>query len=113
MTHFENARRIAKLLDSRFSLFGFKFGIEPLIGLMPGLGDTLTLFLSSYIVYTGISMKLPRAAIIQMMVNVGIDYLVGIVPIIGDLGDFMFKANDRNIKILEKFKDVQEGEIIH
>ena len=113
MQHLKNAQRIAKLLDSQFSILGFKFGLEPLIGLLPGLGDTITLFLSLYLFYVALQLKIPRTALIQMLFNIGFDFLVGSVPVVGDLADFFYKANTKNLQILERYAKPEEGKIIH
>ena len=103
MKHFKIAKKISKLLDSQFSILGRRFGIEPLIGLIPWVGDTVTLFLSLYIVYAAISMKVPHKLVVQMLKNVVVDYLVGLIPIVGDVIDFLYKANDKNFKILSRY----------
>lgn len=113
MDHLKNAQRLAKLLDSQFSILGFKFGLEPIIGLLPGLGDVITLILSLYLFYIAVQMKLPKSALIQMMVNIGMDFFIGTVPVIGDLADFFYKANSKNLRILERFaSEVEEGTVI-
>lgn len=114
MNHLKNARRVAKLLDSQFNILGFKFGLEPIIGLIPGLGDAITLILSLYLFYIAIQMKLPASVLVQMLLNIGLDFFIGTVPIVGDIADFFYQANSRNLRILELYfeGEVQEGEVI-
>jgi hypothetical protein len=94
--------RLADLLDSRFRIPGTKirFGLDGLIGLVPGIGDTLTLLPSAWLVWRAWQMGLPRRDIARMAANTGVDYAVGLVPILGDIFDVAFKGNRRNIAIL-------------
>lgn len=98
--HLKIASRLAKLLDSQFKIFGKSFGIDPIIGLLPIVGDFVPLILSSYIVWIGYSLKVAKSKLVRMILNVVIDYALGIVPIIGDFADFGFKSNDLNLKII-------------
>lgn len=98
--HLKNAYRISQLLDSKFNILGFRFGLDPLIGLIPGLGDTLTAILSLYLVYIGVRMNLSLSKIMLMIFNIILDYVIGIIPVIGDLTDFVFKSFERNYLIL-------------
>lgn len=109
------ARSLTKLLDGQFSVLGFKFGIDPLIGLIPGIGDVLSLLLSLYVVWIGFQMKIPIESLRTMIGNVVIDFILGSVPAVGDVADFIYKANSRNMKILETFvkgEQVVEGEVV-
>jgi hypothetical protein len=112
MTHLKNAQRVAKLLDSQFNILGFKFGLEPIIGLVPGLGDAITLLLSLYLFYIALEMKLPKAALVQMLINIGVDFFVGTVPVVGDIIDFFYQANSKNLQIIEKYSGIEEGKVI-
>lgn len=99
----KNTKRLAKLLDSQFSIFGFKFGLEPVVGLIPGIGDIVALIFSLSILAVGIYMKLPFRALVRIAINILFDFLIGIMPIAGDVADTIFKANLKNIEILERF----------
>jgi len=101
--HLKNAERIAKLLDSKFNILGLKFGIEPLIGAIPIIGDNITFIMSLYLVWIGVKMSIPKKELQKMTLNILVDYVVGIIPIFGDVADFFYKANDRNFKILSKY----------
>ena len=94
--------RLADLLDSRFRLpgTGIRFGLDGLLGLVPGIGDTLTLLPSAWLVWRAWQLGLPRSDIARMATNTGVDYAVGLVPILGDIFDVAFKGNRRNIAIL-------------
>ena len=94
--------RLADLLDSRFRLpgTGIRFGLDGLLGLVPGIGDTLVLAPSAWLVWRAWQLGVPRADIARMAANTGVDYAVGLVPILGDIFDVAFKGNRRNVAIL-------------
>lgn len=97
-------RKLANLLDTAVRLpGGFRVGANSIIGLAPGVGDAITTALAGYIVYEAWQMGVPRHALMRMIGNVAIDGVVGSVPVLGDLFDVAFKANVRNIAILEKY----------
>ncbi len=97
-------RRIAWLVDGAFRIPGlrFRFGLNSLIGLVPGGGDAVLGVVSLYIVYEAHRLGLPRAKLMQMLGNVALEVGVGSIPILGDLFDMTLKANLRNIAILER-----------
>ncbi len=113
-THIRLATALTKLLDSQFKFLNFRFGLDPLIGLIPGIGDIITFLLSFYLVWIGMQMKLPEKEIETMIRNVVFDFILGLIPVIGDIGDFVFKANAKNLKILKRYQysSVIEGIII-
>jgi len=79
------------------------YGVDPLIGLLlPGVGDILGAIIGLYIISIAQRRGLSRAAIARMVLNLGLDTLVGAIPLVGDIGDFLFKANDKNLRILEQ-----------
>jgi Domain of unknown function (DUF4112) len=96
---------IANLLDQAFRIPGtnFRFGIDPLLGLVPGAGDLATALLGLYGVLVARQLGAPRVIQGRMLLNLGIDALAGTVPVIGDLFDFGFKAHVRNRVLLEKW----------
>src|SRR5688500_725612 len=100
--HLEIARKIAALQETRFSIWKFKFGLDPIIGLIPGLGDFLTTGLSFYLVFVAILHQIPPRRIVQMTTYVLLDFIVGSIPLIGDLLDFAVKPNIKNLAILER-----------
>lgn len=95
------SKRIATLLDAEFGVGKFRIGLDPLIGVLPVAGDTLALTLSSYIVLTAFKFNAPVGVKFRMVFNLMLDYLVGSIPILGDIFDVAYKANVRNIKLLE------------
>lgn len=100
--HLNIVRRITKLLEVEFSIFKFKFGIDPLLGLIPGLGDIFSAVLSLYIVFVAILHKIPVLKIIHIVFNILVDLVVGSIPLLGDALDFVIKPNIKNLAILEK-----------
>ncbi|MBU4527792.1 DUF4112 domain-containing protein [Hoeflea sp.] len=96
--------RLAKMLDSRFRLPGttIRFGFDSIIGLVPGIGDTLMAAPSAWIIWRGHKMGLGKRHLARMIANTGIDYVIGSVPVIGDIFDVGFKANLRNLSILRE-----------
>lgn len=96
-------RKIAKLLDTSIGIPGTKirFGLEPILGLIPGGGDLITALISAYSIYLATSFGLEKAEIFKMVKNVAIDTALGSVPIVGDIFDAYFKSNIRNLEILE------------
>lgn len=95
---------VARLLDGAFTIPGtpIRFGIDPLIGLIPGGGDTIATALSGYIVYEAYRAGLPREALLRMIVNIVIDLIVGLVPVLGDVADVFWRANQRNLAIFDE-----------
>lgn len=112
--HFKVAKMLAHLLDEQFKIGGFSFGLDPLLDFLPGIGDFLALLLSFYIVWIAKQANVPGNEVTVMIRNISIDFILGLIPIVGYAGDFVFKANMRNIKILEKYisSSVIEGQIV-
>lgn len=98
------ARVIARLLDSAVRVPGtnMRFGIDPVLGLVPGLGDLAGALCSGYIVLLGARLGAPRMVIVRMLGNVAIDTMGGSLPLVGDLFDAGFKSNNRNVVLLER-----------
>ncbi|MEX2015297.1 MAG: DUF4112 domain-containing protein [Candidatus Hydrogenedentales bacterium] len=95
-------RALADLLDSKFAIPGtnFRFGLDPILGLIPGVGDAVSMALSAYIISQAQRLGLPRHVMARMVLNVLIDGLIGSIPLVGDVFDVLFKANRRNLKLL-------------
>ncbi|HET6579615.1 MAG TPA: DUF4112 domain-containing protein [Gemmatimonadales bacterium] len=101
----DHLHRVGYLLDNSIGIPGtrFRLGLESLIGLVPGIGDAVAGLLSLYIIVEAHRLGVPRALLARMGWNVAIDTLVGEVPILGDLFDIGFKANLRNLALLDGF----------
>jgi hypothetical protein len=111
----ERLRFIAWLLDSSIPIPGTRFtiGIEALIGLVPFLGDLIGVLASSYLIAEAHRLGVKRAVLLRMALNVAIEGLVGIVPFLGDAFDAVWKANVRNVRLLEAWaarpREVERG----
>jgi hypothetical protein len=95
---------LASLLDTAFLVPGtnIRFGVDALIGLIPGIGDAVTTLMSLYIVQEARALGAPRHLIARMRVNVALDGVIGAVPLLGDAFDVMWRANRRNMALLQK-----------
>lgn len=100
----DRLRRLSHILDNAIPIpgTGYRIGLDPILGLFPGGGDTVTGAMGAYIIVEAARMGLPRKVIGQMVGNIVFDSLAGIVPVVGDLFDVGWKANVRNIALLEK-----------
>lgn len=96
--------RLARLLDSQFRVPGtsLRFGVEPLLGLVPGLGDAAGLALSSAVIVQAVRLGARGATVARMVLNVAIDTVFGSIPLLGSVFDFAFKANNRNLALLQR-----------
>ena len=99
----ERLRRLAWLLDSSIPVPGTRFtvGIDALIGLFPVIGDLIGAVLSSFILAEAARLGAARSVLLRMALNIGLESLVGMVPFAGDIFDAAFKANQRNVRLLE------------
>jgi hypothetical protein len=97
------ARLLARLLDDAIPIPGtsYRIGIDPLLGLVPGIGDALGALLSTWLLLVASRLGAPPAVLARMGLNVAIDALVGVVPLAGDLFDAGWKANARNLRLVE------------
>jgi hypothetical protein len=91
-------------MDTAFEVpgLGWRFGLDPIIGLFPFFGDLVTSFISLYILAVAQHYQIPRSTKLRMGLNIAVDYVVGAIPIVGNFFDFAWKANDRNLKLLER-----------
>lgn len=96
-------RRVAWALDSAFRVPGtrYRVGLDPIIGLVPGLGDALPALFSAAVLWEAYRLGIPRVVQVRMLVNAAVDGVLGFVPLAGDLADLAFKANARNFALLE------------
>jgi hypothetical protein len=92
------------LLDNAIPIPGtnWKIGLDPIIGLIPGVGDMIGAVLSGYIVLEAVRAEVPAFTLARMLVNVGIDTLLGAVPALGDVFDAAWKSNVMNVALLER-----------
>lgn len=99
----ERLRYLSNLWDNALGVPGTKLrvGIESIVGLLPVGGDLIGLLLSCYILFDAIQFDLPKTILLRMVANIIIDAIVGVVPFFGDLFDTAWKANTRNVDLLE------------
>lgn len=105
----ERLHRLAHRMDSAFRVpvIGMRVGWDSVVGLVPGVGDVLTLGPAAYILLRAHRLGAPRPMLVRMGANIGIDALIGIVPGLGDLFDAAWKANIRNVDLLQRHLDRQ------
>jgi hypothetical protein len=107
----ESLDNLSRYLDGLFRVpgTGWRFGLDALIGLIPNVGDTLTMFPSFYILIAGVRYGVPKITLLRMAFNIGLDYVVGMVPVIGDLFDFFWQSNRKNMDLIRTRATGQTG----
>jgi hypothetical protein len=100
----EYAEKLVRLMDDKFKIpfFNFRFGLDPIIGLVPVVGDVVSFSISSLIVVALFRNGVPGSVILRMVVNILLDLLIGGIPVLGDAWDFFNKANRKNLKLARK-----------
>ena len=108
----KHVEALAKRLDSQFSVPGtqFQLGLDAIIGLIPGIGDTLSSCIAGYIVLQAQRLGARKRTLIGMTYNIFIDWLIGLVPIIGDIFDMGWKGNNKNAALLRAAMEKLHGE---
>jgi len=106
-------RQLSRLTDTAFKIpgTGFRIGIDPIIGLIPGGGDLISTAFSAYIIFLAASFDIPRRDLAKMLFNVALEAVVGTVPLVGDLFDAFYKSNIRNLALLEQHLTRVEPEL--
>ncbi|WP_119680368.1 DUF4112 domain-containing protein [Indioceanicola profundi] len=104
-------RNLADLLDSRWRVPGtdWRFGVDGVASIIPGLGDTATGVVGAYIIWQAARIGVPRSTLVRMAANVGVDWAVGSIPVLGTIFDFAFKSNQRNMRLLNQHLDTFES----
>lgn len=100
----QDLRKLAEWLDSKFMIPGteIKFGLDSVLGLVPGVGDSVTLLFSAWLIREAHAMGVPKRTLAVMVWNAFLDWLIGLVPFFGDIFDVGWKANVKNIDLLQK-----------
>ncbi|QNF35861.1 DUF4112 domain-containing protein [Adhaeribacter swui] len=95
---------VSRLMDSQFRLPGtnFKFGLDPILGFIPLAGTLSTYAVSGILVFTMARYGVSRKVVILMCLNIMLDALIGSIPVLGNIFDFAYKANDRNVRLLRR-----------
>lgn len=104
--------RLSWLMDDlvRVPVLGWRFGLDAIIGLIPGFGDTTTSLVSFYILASAVRYRVPKITLLRMGLNIAIDYLLGSLPLAGDLFDAFWKSNQMNVALLRKRATVSAPE---
>lgn len=100
------AERMVTLLDDALRIPGtnVKIGLDPILGLIPGVGDLVTGGSSAALLLLALKERVPTVAILRMVINIGIDTIVGAVPVVGDAFDFFYRSNRQNLDIIKRYK---------
>jgi hypothetical protein len=113
LENLNHIRRLSRLMDNAIRIpgIGFRIGLDPIIGLIPGAGDIISTGFSAYIIYLAARFGLPREILQKMIFNIALEATVGSVPLVGDLFDAYYKSNIRNLALLEQHLQVAEPEL--
>ena len=99
----KDLERLGWVLDKKFEApGGIRFGLDTILGLVPGLGDSIASLFSSYFIFRAYELGVPIPTILRMVLNIGIDYLIGSIPFVGDIFDIFWKANIKNYQLVEE-----------
>lgn len=106
-------RKLSRLMDTSIRIpgIGFRIGLDPIIGLVPGAGDLVNTAFSGYLIYLATRFNLPRSLLGWMVFNITLEAILGTVPLIGDIFDAFYKSNIRNLKLLEEHLQASEPEL--
>jgi hypothetical protein len=107
--------QLSRVMDGLFRIpgTGWRIGLDALVGLIPGVGDFATTAVSLYILAAGVRYRVPKVTLLRMASNIAVDYLLGSVPIVGDLFDAAWKSNQMNVELLKRRATVAPEEAQH
>jgi uncharacterized protein DUF4112 len=108
----ESLERLGWLMDDLFRvpLLGWRVGLDAIVGLIPGFGDTATTLVSFYILTSAVRYRVPKVTLLRMGLNLGIDYVLGSLPLVGDIFDAWWKSNQKNVELLRSRATVSANE---
>lgn len=103
-TGMENLDGVVRLLDDfiRIPVLGVRIGLDPILGLIPWAGDTLTAAFSMFLLGNAIYYRVPKIIILRMALNVAFDYLIGLIPFLGNISDFFVRSNRWNLELMKR-----------
>ena len=107
--------QLSHLMDGLFRIpgTGWRVGLDAVVGLIPGVGDFATTAVSIYILAAGVRYRVPKVTLLRMAANIGVDYLLGAVPVVGDLFDAAWKSNQMNVELVRRRASVTPEEAKH
>lgn len=107
--------QLSRWMDGLFRIpgTGWRFGLDAIVGLIPGIGDTATTIVSFYILAAGVRYRVSKATLLRMGFNIGLDYVFGSIPIIGDIFDAAWKSNQKNVELLRRRATVTSTDARH
>jgi hypothetical protein len=96
--------QLSRWMDGLFRIpgTGWRFGLDAIVGLIPGVGDTVSTLTGFYILAAGVRYRVSKVTLLRMGVNIGVDYLFGAIPVVGDIFDMAWKSNQRNVELLRR-----------
>jgi len=108
----KHLERVGWLMDEvfRVPVLGWRFGLDAVLGLIPGLGDTSTSLVSFYILAAAVRYRVPKVTLLRMGLNIAFDYVIGSLPLVGDVADAWWKSNRMNLELLRKRATVSADE---
>jgi hypothetical protein len=104
--------QLSRWMDGLFRVPGtsWRFGLDAIVGLIPGVGDIATTAVSFYILAAGVRYRVSKATLLRMGLNIGVDYVFGAIPVLGDLFDTAWKSNQKNVELLRRRATLTAGE---
>ena len=107
--------QLSLLMDGLFRIpgTGWRIGLDAIVGLIPGVGDLATTGVSLYILAAGVRYRVPKVTLLRMAANVGVDYALGAIPVVGDIFDAAWKSNQMNVELLKQRASVTPEEARH
>ncbi|HEV7905990.1 MAG TPA: DUF4112 domain-containing protein [Pyrinomonadaceae bacterium] len=96
--------QLSRWMDGIFRVpgTGWRFGLDAIVGLIPGIGDTATTIVGFYILAAGVRYRVSKVTLLRMGLNIGVDYIFGAIPVLGDLFDAAWKSNQKNVELLRQ-----------
>jgi len=104
-SHLQFAQRLMKLMDTQFNLFGIRFGLDPLLDFLPGIGSLIGAIVSCYLFWIAYKLHVPSKLYWRMGWHIFLDFILGELPLIGWLFDMLYHSNEINLKLLYPFVD--------
>ena len=108
----DSLEQLSRWMDGLFRIPGtsWRFGLDALVGLIPGVGDTATTLVGFYVLAAGVRYRVPKVTLLRMGLNIAVDYVFGAIPVVGDLFDAAWKSNKKNIELLRQRATVSAAE---